>query len=48
MITQPNTRSNVDIVKLLTFSKKAGKVTNFLIVYKLYIRIRMKKAVVEK
>jgi len=30
------------------FSKKVGKEVDFLTVYKLYIRMRMKKAAVEK
>ena len=36
------------MVKLQTFNGEIGKVLEFLIVYKLFIRIRMREVVVEK
>ena len=45
---QPNTRSNIDIDKLLIFSGKARYVLEFLIAYRLYIRIKIRKAIVEE
>ena len=46
--SRPNTGSNVDIAKLPLLSRKTGKILGFLIVYRLYIRIRMRDAVVEE
>ena len=43
-----NTKLNINIAELLTFSRETNKVLGFLTVYKLYIRIRMKNASVEE
>ena len=40
--------SHVEIAKLLMFSGEASRVMEFIIVYKLYLRIKMKGATVEK
>ena len=47
-IFQPNTGSNVKVAKLQTFNGKAEKVSGFLMAYRLYIRTRMRDAVVEE
>ena len=47
-VSWPNTGSNVDIAKLPTFNGEVGKVSCFLIAYKLYIRIRMREVMVEE
>ena len=44
----PNTRSNIEVAKLQTFSEETRKILDFLIVYKLYIRIRIRKATIER
>jgi len=38
-----NTRSNVKVAKLPMFDRDANKVVDFVIVCKLYIRIKMRK-----
>jgi len=38
-----NTRSNVKVAKLPMFDRDANKVADFVIVCKLYIRIKMRK-----
>ena len=47
-ILQPNTRSNIDVAKLPTFSRKARQVLGFLIAYRLYIRMKMRDIVVKE
>jgi len=44
----PNTRSNIEVAKLQTFNGVVEKVLDFLITYKLYIRIRIRVTSVEK
>jgi len=48
LIPQPNIGSNIEVAKLQTFNREAGKVLEFLIIYRLYIRMRMREAIVEK
>jgi len=43
-----NIGSNIEVAKLQTFDRVVGKVSGFIIVYKLFIRIKMRKVVVEK
>jgi len=43
-----NTGSNIDVAKPLTFNGKASKVLGFLIVYRLYIRIRIRETLVKE
>ena len=40
VVSQPNTESNVEVVKLQMFNGAANKILGFLIVYRLYIRMR--------
>ena len=47
-VLRSNTRSNVEVAKLLTFNKKVRQILGFLIAYRVYIRIRMRRATVEK
>ena len=44
--TRPNTY--VKVVKLQEFNRSSEKVLDFMMVYRLYIRIRMKKVAVEE
>jgi len=48
VVSQPNTELNVEVVKLQTFNMAANKILGFLIVYRLYIRVRMRDAAVEE
>ena len=47
-ILEPNTKSNIEVVKPQIFNRKAGKVSEFLIACKLFIRIRMRDMEVKK
>jgi len=47
-VSQLNTKSNIEVAKLQMFDGAANKVSGFLIVYKLYIRMRMREIPVEK
>ena len=47
-VSQLNTKSNIEVAKLQMFDRAANKVSGFLIVYKLYIRMRMREIPVEK
>lgn len=44
----PNTRSNVEVVKPQIFNGEASKISRFLIVCKLYIRMRISEVVVKE
>ena len=46
--SRPNTRSNVDMAKLPTFNRDTIKVLDFITVYRLYIRIKMKDTLIEE
>lgn len=48
VVSQPNTELNVEVVKLQTFNGAANKILGFLIVYRLYIRVRMRDVAVEE
>ena len=48
VVFQSNTRSNIEVAKLQIFNGEASKVSEFLIVYRLYIRIRMRDVVIEE
>jgi len=48
MVEGSNTRSNTEIAKLTKFNKKAEKVKKFIIVCKLYLRMKIKKIPVEE
>jgi len=43
-----NTRSNIKVAKLQMFNEKVGKISEFLIACRLFIRIRMRNTVVEE
>ena len=46
--TRSNTRSNVEVAKLPIFNGDVSKIADFIIVYKLYIRMKIRKVLVEK
>jgi len=46
--SRPNTRSNVDMAKPPTFNRDTIKVLDFITVYRLYIRIKMKDNLIEE
>ena len=48
IIGELNTGSNIKVAKLLVFSREAGKIGKFIIAYRLYLRIKMRDAAVEK
>jgi len=43
-----NTKLNVEVAKLQVFDKTSGKILELIIVYKLFLRMIIKKAVVEE
>ena len=45
---RPNTRSNVDMAKPLIFNRDITKVSDFIIVCRLYIRMKIRDNLVEK
>ena len=48
IIPRPNTESNIEVAKLQMLNGKVGKVLEFLIACKLFIRMRMRDVTVEK
>ena len=48
MISQSNTGSNVDMVKLQIFDEVANKVSGFLIACSIYIRMKMRNVTVKE
>lgn len=46
--TRSNTRSNVKVIKLPIFNGNVSRIADFIIVYKLYIRMKIRKVSVEK
>jgi len=48
VVFQPSTGLNIEVVKLQMFDRVANKISGFLIVCRLYIRMRMRDIVVEK
>lgn len=45
---KPNTELNTDVEKLQIFDRSSGKVLEFITVYKLYIRTRMRRETVKE
>jgi len=45
---RPNTESNVKVAKPQTFNGKTGKISEFFVACRLYIRIRMRNIAVEE
>jgi len=43
-----NTRSSVNVAKPPTFNRNVSKISDFLTVYRLYIRIKMRNTSIEK
>ena len=43
-----NIKSHMEIAKLLVFNEKAGRVEGFIIACKLYLKMKIRKAIVEK
>ena len=48
VIERSNTETNIEIAKPPVFNGKAGKVGGFITVYRLYLRIKIRWAMVEK
>ena len=48
VIERPNAEFNIEVAKLLIFSRKTRSITEFIIVYKLFLRIKMRRVAVEK
>ena len=48
VVLWPNTRLNIDVVKLPTFNGETGKVLGFLMAYRLFIRIKMRNYLVKE
>ena len=47
-VLRPNTRFNSKIAKPSTFNRNVSKVVSFVIACKLYIRMRMRKILIEE
>jgi len=45
---KPNTGSNIEVAKLPVFSRKTEKVGGFIMGCRLYLKIKMRKVMVEK
>ena len=43
-----NTGSNIEVTKLPVFNGEAGRVGEFIMAYRLYLRMRMKRATVKE
>ena len=48
MLEESNTEPNMEIAKLPVLNRKAERVEEFIIAYKLYLRIKMREAIVEE
>ena len=48
VIERSNTETNIEIAKPLVFNGEAGKVGGFITVYRLYLRMKIRWAMVEK
>ena len=48
MIKRSNIGSNIEVAKLSVFNGEVGRVGGFIIVYRLYLKIRMRGAIVEE
>ena len=47
-VPRSNTRSNEEVAILQTFDESLEKVRDFVMAYKLYLKIRIRKAMVEE
>jgi len=43
-----NTGSNIEVAKLPVFNREAGKVRGFITVYRIYLRMRIREAMVKE
>jgi len=48
MIREPNIGSNIKVAKLPVFSKEVVKIERFIIACRLYLRMKMRDAIVEE
>ena len=48
VVPKPNIESNIDMAKPPMFNGEISKVSGFLIAYRLYIRIKVRDALVEE
>ena len=48
VVSQYNTKSNIEVAKPQTFNGKAKKVSDFLIAYILYIRMKIRNTEIKK
>jgi len=48
VVSQPNTRPNIEVAKPQTFNRATNKVLDFLTAYRLYIIMRMRDMTVEE
>ena len=48
VVLQSNTKLNIKMAKLQMFNRKTGKVSDFLTVCRLYIKMRMRDVAVEE
>ena len=48
IVLHSNIGSNIEVAKSQTFDRVVGKISGFIIVYKLFIKMKMRKIVVEK
>jgi len=48
VMRESNTGSNIEIVKPLVFNREASRAVEFIITYKLYLRMRISEALVKE
>ena len=45
---KPNIRSNIEVAKPPVFNREASRVESFIIIYRLYLRMKIREAIVEE